>query len=348
MALRQLTPGVELDAPVGPLRIRLDAPAGVRLELRDEQGASLQPSHRMSATEVIVVPTGRTLLIGAVVSGHPFPPDTLVGMTIAAAAGTGDEVVRPRADVGGRSFAPLVRYTPGSIPKLNDAFETRGENDRLEPFIPRTWHRVGNYAYHTHHDDFSQARVGWSLVLDGSASMLISTPRPQVGALLEVLVGVLGAAMGSAPASAMVADYPDPRDVKALLAVETPDWDVILGDDPSPWARVLPSLERATAGLDDEGLAVLVVDGMPVDLAEVEQWVITTRRRLLVVTLGRSRFEYAVAFRPTQAWDDELQALATLAAQPSVTVASVSGLAGVTERAVEFADALFPVGGGVR
>lgn len=344
MAVRQLVPGSSVAGPDGPLRVRLDAPPGVRLEFRDAvTNAPVEPAHRASATEAILMPMGRSLLVGGVptLAGQPFQPGTLVGITVMPAAGDGDHLVRPRADVGGRTFAGLIRVNPGSPVTLEDALEARVVDD-LKPFVARSWHRTGNYGYHAHHDATAGERGPWAFVVDGSASMLLPSRRAALVGVMECLVGVAGTARGSAPVAAVVCSFPDPRAFTDALETDAVDWSAALGKQPSPWNRVTPGLDLALAGTRKEGLAVLLLAGPPVDLDDLCAWPGRAGHRLLVVVLGRSRNEYLPSRRPNHAWDDELGCLEVLSRVDGVTLVSVSDASAVPERAVEFADALFP------
>ncbi len=346
MAVRQLTPGASIPAPAGPLRVRLDSPPGVQLELRDESGAQIVPTHRVSPVEAIIMPGTKPTLIGAVGSGQPFPPATLAGVTVSGVSPGGDLFVRPQADIGGRSFAALVRLTEAPKPQLRDALEVPREVQ--EPFLPRAWHRVGSYAYHAHHDDFSEARVPWALVVDASAGMMLASRRHQVGALLECVIGIVGSAMGSAPAAFLTCASPNPRDIRSGINSEALDWQAVLGDRPSPWSRVMPAVEQAVRGMRNDGILVLVTNGVPVDVEQLETWSTHTHRRLILIMLGRSHFECVRSLRPVAEWDDELSAIGPLAAQPRTTVVSIGALALVPDSAVDLADAMFPIVGAPR
>lgn len=343
MAVRQLTPGSSLDVPVGALRVRLDAPPGVRIEVRGPDNRPMEPAHRSSSTEAILLPMGAPTLVGAIPAtpGQPFPPGSLVGVTVSAASGVGDEYVRPCADVGGRAFAGLVRVTPGNPPTLSDALEIRRRSD-VKPFNPRQWHRLGAYAYHAHHEDGNSSRGSWTLVVDASASMLLPERQSAIGELLEALVGITGTARGSAPTAALLCTYPEPTDFAPALEADSVDWARVLGVQPSPWSRVTPCLERAASALDYQGLVVLLTDGPPVDLADVEAWQAASGCELLFIALGRSPREVLPASRPTQTWDNDLGALDPLGSRNGVAVVTICNPAGAIGSAVLLADAMIP------
>jgi hypothetical protein len=345
MAVRQLAPGASVPAPAGALRVRLDGPQGVQLEIRDEAGGHVTPTHQVSSTEAIIIPGERPRIIGAVSAGQPIPPGSLAGLTISGVS-AGDQYVRPQVDIGGRTFAALVRLTETPNPRLSDALEVPLEAH--DPFVPRPWHRVGSYAYHAHHDDFSEARVPWAIVVDASAGMLLQSRRAEVGTLIECLIGILGSAMGSAPTGVLTCSSPVPREIKTSVDAEPVDWRVALGDDPSPWSRVTPAVEAAAGGLRNDGLLVLVTNGVPVDLEQLQTWSSKTGRRLIMILLGRSPYECIRALTPVAPWDDELSALGPLAAHPRVTLVSVGSLVAVPGSAVDLADAMFPLARGIR
>jgi len=294
----------------------------------------------MSPTEAIVVPTGRALLIGGVppITGQPFPPGTLVGATIVAAAGSGDELVRPRVDVGGRAFAGLVRVDPGNPPQISDALEIRVE-EAVKPLVNRPWYQVGSYGYHAHHDGGRQRRGPWSLALDATSSLLSQTRRAEVSALLEAVIGIMVTARGTAPARATLCSFPDPVDFTEALDADNVDWNAILDRQPSPWRRLAGGLKRASDAVGADGVVVCVSDGLPADLSELER--ADAGAQLILVVLGTGPKDYLPSRRPTQAWRNELAPLDAMERR-GVIVVSIDDLAGVADNAIALADALVP------
>ncbi len=348
MTIRHVTPGASLPAPAGALRIRLDGPPGARLELRAAE-REIAPQVRTSDVEVVLVPTGRDVVLTAVaLDGKPFPPGFLVGVTITTPSGTApggaDAVVKLPVDAGGRAGIGLVRVS-GALPAamIHDLVDT-AEALGAAP-APRPWHRAGAYAWHAHHDGPASPRHRWAVVIDMSAAMLVGRPRAAVGTLVEHLVGIGVAAQGSAPECVVACDFPVVRDIGAGLDRDTPDWSTLLGDRPSPWSRITAGVRAAAEAVGDDGVVVLLTDGVPVDVADLAGWFTGATTGLAHVALGRSRYEIRPDHRPTRWWDDELDALAPLDVSGRGRVLGIGDLGAVPAAAVDLADALFATSG---
>ncbi|OFE16157.1 hypothetical protein BA895_19910 [Humibacillus sp. DSM 29435] len=330
----------------GPLRIHLDAGPGAEITLQDENGAPVAPDGRQ-LNEIFILPKPYDLVVGVRHVGGPFAPDARVGLTISHPAdGPGDAVVRVPESVGGRHTVSLVRI------------EMRGATlmlaDAIGPFDPgitppreltaRDWHSVGRFAYHAHHDGGNAKRGPWALVIDGSASMLVANQRGEVGPLLELVFGIVSAARGGGPHAVLLTQAGRPRDLTSQLDLAEVAWPSVLGDQPSPWSRALPSVRQAAELVGAGGEVVVVVDGVPADALALVEWATSPdcTVSLRIVGRGRSAYEGVASQRPKEWWDEEFAALVPLASGPDHRLVTVSDLASAVDAAAEVADALYP------
>jgi len=361
MAIRYLTQGSAERAPLGAVRIRLSASSGAELELRDEAGERVAPQFQPLPTSLVIVPAGRTLTVGTrPVGAEAFGSAIAIGATFDTPSGIGDEIVLRPVDVGGRSWVPLAKIS-GQPPRIESAYAgpatitnhlgqsgTGGEATTVQggaasgmPLTPREWHRTGSYAYHRHHDVAIDGDP-WALVLDSSAALLAQDRRAGVVGLIHLLVGVMAAATSSGPTAVVKCAFPQPAEVSSLLDAEAPAWNDVLGELPSPWARVGGGIELAADATRWRGTLVLASAGVPVDVEGLVPLLTRLDGRLIVVALGESPWEVSTAARPSEWWRNELSGFEGLAQDPKVTIVSVGDLAAVADQADAIASALYP------
>lgn len=373
MAITQIDLGGSAPAPIGPLKVRLDASADVALTLTDVQSlVDVQPAGVVSAREVLFVPQGQEVLVKARrKDGRTFDPGDMVGVTVSSPSlASPGIVVRVPVDAGGRAEITLLRIS-GSIPRvtLSDPLQTypghavvgpsggpdttggSGQVPVAAPTPPalsplkvsgQAWHSTGAYGYHAHH---SASQSGaWALLVDSGASMLVGRPRAEVGRLIEVVYGIAMAARGGGPHTVGLCRDSRVADFSVALDVAVPDWESILAVTPAPWSRLLPSLRQASATVGSQGLVVAIVDGEPVDTEETVAWLASTPAapRTCVVGLGRSRFDIEESGRTLNWWEDDMNVLGGLAEISPHRLLTIQNLSGVTQAAESLADALFP------
>lgn len=327
MAVIQLTGG-SVAAPEGALNIRLSRAQGVELILLDAEGEIVAPNFQVTPAEVVIVPSGPFTVSARTTNGAPFASGVRMGVTIKSAAGSGDEVVRPPAEVGGRQAVSLVEVVGGEIVDL------LGEASRAE----QGWMQRGNYAYHVNHRQGTGRTTRWACVLDGSAMSHHETDAEGYRGFLELVLGVASTAFGGQPEAWVVASRPM-RDITSALAGDEIDWSGAV-HDPAPWPGFLPAVQQVSSRLPKDAAVVLVVDGVPVDYREVRELLAEAGQECIVVALGRSRRGARPEDRPSQFWEEELAAL-----DDFERVVSVASLAGLQEQASQLADAMFPGGG---
>lgn len=325
MAVIQLTGG-SVECPAGAITIRLSRTDGLDLVLLGADGQEVEPNFRVTHTEVVIVPSQPVTVTARTRNGLPMGSGTRLGVSVKAADGSGDEVVRPASEVGGRQSVSLVEIAGGEIADL------MGQATRIE----QGWMQRGNYAYHVNHRQTDGRTTQWACVLDASASVHHSSHPEAYQAFLELILGIAATAYGRAPSHWVLSTSP-PTDVTSALEGEEIDWDAALSHQPAPWPSLLASVEQATKGFDEDGAVVLVVDGVPVDYREVLAHV--GARECVVVALGRSRFGARPEDRASQFWEEELEAL-----DGFPRVVSVASLADIGENAHQIADAMYPGG----
>ena len=351
MAIIQLTDGGSVESPrPGPLRVTANTGCSVRLELRDPEDRVVPAAGRPRADEILIGPgVGELLVTVEPVSGLPFPPGATLGLTLAhPAAGPDEKVVRVPVDVTGRLRVPLVRIvTDGGRAVLRDAFRSEGRHEGARPLVARPWHQPGTYGFHTVVPGGGPEPGPWALVVDGSPSCLATHRRAALSAVLETLFGIAAAARGGGPHAVLRTRAGAALDITEALDDDAPDWTTLFGDRPSPWSRMTPALEEAVAVAGDTATIVLVTDGVPVDAEEVVDWALHAQATLHLVALGRSRREARPDIRPTQWWDEELQALEPLADAGHVLVGIGEGET-AREHASDIAAAIYGAPVGVR
>lgn len=329
----QLGPGGSAQAPTGAVSIKLSSTVPAQLVLMTPSGEVVEPQFRVSPSEAVVV-AGEALVVTARPTlNQPFASGTRIGVSFRNPGGAGSEIVRPAVEVGGQQSVTLVRI--GADGLITDALED-GRRMEGEGLWARPWMKPGAYAYHVNHHQSAAMEEEWSLVLDGSATMLAARRREGLGRFLETLIGVVSTALGSGPRAVLVSTDPA-RDAVAALDADAIDWAAAIGEDPAPWPSVTSAVRRSS------GAVVVVLDGVPVDYRELTAWARESGRRMIVVAVGRSRHGLEQSDRPAQFWDEELAALSGLAELDRVTVVSTVDLGSVVEHAPQFADALFPV-----
>lgn len=327
MAVIQLTGGA-VSAPGGALNIRLSRTDGLELVLFGEDGTELAPNFRVTRTEAVIVPAGPITVSARTTTGQPFASGTRLGVTVKSAAGTGDEIVRPAVEVGGRQAVTLVDVVGGEVVDL------MGQASRIE----LGWMQRGNYAYHVNHKQPTGRTTRWACVLDGSATAHHTTNPDAYRQLVELVLGIAATAHGTAPEAWLVATSPA-TDVTAALDGDEIDWEAALSHPPAPWPSLQQAVGIASERLPEGASVVLVVDGVPVDYREVLEIVRSRGQECIVVALGRSRFGARPEDRAEQFWDEELEAL-----EDFDRVVGIATLAGLAEQASQVADAMFPGG----
>ncbi|NLE97504.1 MAG: hypothetical protein GX596_05885 [Propionibacterium sp.] len=327
MALIQLAGGT-VRAPDGALNIRLSQATGLELVLVGPDGAELAPNFQVTRTEVVVVPTGPITVTARSTTGGPFPSGARLGVTLKSAAGTGDEVVRPAADVGGRQAVSLVEIVGGEIADL------MGQTSTVE----LAWMQRGNYAFHVNHKQSSGRTTRWACVLDGSATAHHAVGPDAYQQLIELVLGVASTAYGGPPEQWLVATSP-PTEITATLDGEQIDWERALAHPPAPWPSLQESVRDVGRRLPEGSAVVLIDDGVPVDYREVLEIVRERELECIVVALGRSERGARPEDRAAQFWDEEFAAL-----EGFDRVVGIATLAGLAEGASRIADAMFPGG----
>ncbi|MBK6872299.1 MAG: hypothetical protein IPJ14_17610 [Kineosporiaceae bacterium] len=350
MAIAQLTDGgIVPPSRPGPLHISATGPATVRIDLVSATGEPVPPAQRVSDGAFIVQPSsiapGSDLtVVASPILGGPFPPGSMVGLTITHPSMPLDDLVlREPVDASGRSTVQLVTLSvaTGSL-VLRDAFRHRVDRPTVQ-LAARSWHETGGYAYHAAHAKAASPTGPWAMVIDGSATMLAPDRRTEVGRLIEVVFGIAAAARDGAPKAVLRTRLGRADDITARLDTEQVDWVTGLGDRPSPWAAVLPAVKQAASAIDHNGLVVVVVDGVPLDAVELVAWAWAAPASLTlqITGIGRSPFEASATHRPMYWWDNEFEALAALPTMGRHTLVTVSTEAGAAAVAKEIAMGMF-------
>lgn len=213
---------------------------------------------------------------------------------------------------------------------------------RAAPLVHREWHRDGNYGFHDKRDGLVTGQGVWSMVIAGSASLLLAGRRPALGRLIALTFGTNAAARGGGPTAVLLTGGGPLRDLASALDTESVDWQDILGDSPAPWSAVLSAVQRAAQEVGTGGVITVVCDGVPVDQAALTVWTDQHPEvEIKVVACGRSRHEANPAQRPTASWDEELSAMDDFGG----VVVGVREVGMDHEYAANFARALYPVSG---
>lgn len=325
MAVIQLSGGA-VEAPEGALNIRLSQTNGVELVLLDDYGTAVAPNFQVTRAEVVIVPSGPLAVAVQSTNGAPFPSGTRIGVTVKAASGQGDEVVRAPSEVGGRQAATLIEIRSGQVVDLG------GQATAVE----KGWMQRGNYAYHVNHKQGGTRTTKWAAVLDGSAMAHHGANVESFRSFLELVLGIAGTGFGEEPEAWFVATRPV-RDVTSALDGDEIDWSSVIGEQPAPWPSLGDAVDAALRKLPDDGALVLISDGAFVDHREVRQRL--EGRDSIVVAIGRSRFGARPEDRPEHFWEETLEALASFP-----RVVSVASLANIADGAPDVADAMFPGG----
>lgn len=316
----------------GPLLISATSASGARLELQKADGEIVPPSQRLTDDSFILQPSAVTIMgevtvVATRVGGGPFTSGTKLGVTVTHPSRPVDDmVVLNPVDASGRSSARLVRLSAnsGSL-LLHDAFNAAIERG-ARSIQQRSWHERGRYAFHASHANGLETAGQWSMVVDGSATLLAPSRRAAIGELLETVYGVMVADRDGGPNSVRVTKLGASVDIQEALDGDELDWASILGDRPSPWSAVLPAIKEAAADIDHQGVIALVVDGVPTDALELVAWVDQAPAGLTVriVGVGRSRFEALAQARPNHWWDEEFAALEPIAHTGRHTLVTLS------------------------
>lgn len=323
MAMIQLTGG-PIACPDGALELQLTTRSGAELALVDALGNPVEPAFRATRSQVVVLPGQPVIVIARPIEGNAFVEGTRIGVTVKAASGSGDEVVRPPVDAGGRTAISLVEIADGQITDLV------GQTSLTE----LAWMQRGSQAFHTNHAQRAGHATKWACVLDGSAMSQHTADENAYRQFLELVLGTAATAYGCAPSAWWVATQP-PRDVTASLEHDEIAWEQALSHAPAPWPNVGEAVEAACAGLPNDAPLLIICDGVFVDYREVRDAI--AGRESIVVALGRSKYGVRVEDRPTQFWEEELDAF-----DGFHRVVSLASLTGLSEAGPALADALFP------
>ena len=323
MAMIQLTGG-PVACPDGALELQLTTQRGVELALADALGNPVEPAFRATPSQVVVLPGQSLIVIARPAEGRAFIEGTRIGVTVKAASGSGDEVVRPPVDAGGRTAISLVEIADGRIADLV------GQTAATE----LAWMQRGNQAFHAHHSQRAGRATKWACVLDGSAMSQHTADEDAYRQFIELVLGTAATAYGGAPSAWWVATQP-PRDVTATLEHDEIAWEQALNHAPAPWPNMGQAVEAACAGLPDDAPLLIICDGVFVDYREVRDAV--AERECIVVALGRSKYGARAEDRPTQFWEEELDGL-----DGFPRVVSLASLTELNEAGSALADAMFP------
>lgn len=325
MAMMQLTGG-PIACPEGALELRLTHQQGVELELVGAEGFPIEPTFRATPTQVVIVPEHPVSVVARAADGRPFAEGTRIGITVKAASGSGNEVVRPPVEAGGRLTLPLVEIADGQISDLV------GQSASVE----LAWMQRGNQAFHTNHSQRAIRSTKWACVVDGSAIPQQAADPVAYRSFLELVLGIASTAHGGAPESWMVATRP-PREIAPTLTGDAIAWEQALGHDPAPWPSFGDAVDAACAKIPDDAPLLLISDGVFVDYREVRAAL--PGRQCTVVALGTSKYGVRPQDKPSQFWEEELAAF-----EGFDRVASLASLEGLADVGPALADAMFPKG----
>ncbi|TWE09230.1 hypothetical protein [Rudaeicoccus suwonensis] len=347
MPVTQLTDEGEIVLPGG--RVKLDLVSSFDAELlltRLDDGSVVQPFARISGASMVLDMTALpadALVAGLGLVARPRGGRALVDgdtadLTIRAVAST-DDALRRQA----RAFAAQQTIMLAVIAQDDTRVVLRGGSGaqrRADPMEARGWHDAGRRAFYGVIQPGAVTPFRWSMVIDGSASMLTSR-RSSVRPLLETLVALFAAGSGGRPERILVTGA-STRDVWPFLDQDDVSWDEVLGDVPAPWARLSDAVGAVSQDLTPADRVLLVCDGVPADALDLVSWSATAEvPQLNVVALGRSHHEIDDTARPTSWWDEELAALEPIGSSPLHRLVSVADPAAIDTSGTRLAASLF-------
>ncbi len=343
MAITHIDNGGLVTVVAGPLVVSLTPTTGLTLYARESGSHQTVQLAQRSATELFyipgpAIPAQPIQIVVRPTNGGTFPSGTEVGLRLAPPNGAGDITMRPPVDLSGRGESALVSLAlrEGAI----EIVDLMGEQERNLP----DWQRAGAEAYHAHHSDLAPIPGPWSWVIDNSVSFTQKANTGDVQPLMEHLYGIVASAQGQPATKILCTQLHSARDeTQALDVAGTIDWVSMLGKLPSPVAQVTAAVEAAASNLDRGGLVLLLCDGVPADYEALLEFARQTDRRILMVALGRSRFEPHGGFAAAQPWEEELDALTPLSLMAAHRLVGVRDPSGTAGFAPQLADALYPV-----
>lgn len=330
-----------------PLRVILTGvktDAGVTLQALDQAGNEAA-SHRLSAIEMILTPQPRRLrLVATPSTSRTFAPGTHVGLSLRTEGTSAEpeQIIVSQSDVGAlssREIAVLEFAVAKSVITVTGGGSGGPGTPSGRGYVPveglgvndQEWLQAGRYAFRhaAGSDAVQQSPSSWGLVLDGSASMAALHAAGQLDDLLVLTAGVMVEWTGRA-ADAVALTGPrkfvevpsarqDPRNLSAFAFTDR---------EPALYAELAPAIQWVAGRLADDGVVVVVTDGVPADVDAIARLMeVNPRLVQALVTIGRSTHSLP-ADVPQQWWEEELSALDPLACLPNVRIVALGRGAG--------------------
>ncbi len=322
MNLVELGPGQQARLPRVPLRVRVTSTSNTHAALQaiGGQGAA----QRISDREVVVLPKpGQVQLSVSPAAGGSFRPGDLVGLSIRTEGGEpAHQVEIAQSSVEAMASARLGVLDLGAEVVLTSTGPQRAPE----------WLASGISALRRSGvpEADRATPAPWALVVDGSASMLSLQRTGQLADLLRLVCGVMYGWTNRLPDVALRTTPGTDLDLTPLLASPDPDLAELVAGAPAAWSRLAPCIARATRVAP---IVVVLTDGVPVDVADLRARQRRTKGRLLMVTLGSSRFSATAGDEPdggtalgtahAPGWAEELAPLAAIDELPNGTVVAL-------------------------
>lgn len=296
------------------LELVVTAPNGSPVKARKHPG---QPAYIVSLRDL--TPEAELSVRVVPADGQAFPEGCAIRATVTEPnLSQHDAVVRNPVNASGYYEVHLL-----GLASHADGVHVFDRWTSAEPTPQWAWLEPGRLSARTCRGERLPHRGKWSLVVDGSASMLDMRRRTFVGDLLSTTLSALVELTGRGPNDAMLC-LRHTRSFSAQLTHDTVDWTETLGDQPGPWARVGHGVSATINDLNAEGHVVVVIDSIPVDCLELTQLVQDHPRTFFtIVAIGQSPL-CVDGYQPAGPWDDELAPLRTLAAASNSRVLAVA------------------------
>lgn len=373
MAIKELDPGERHTTGLFPWRVQLTGnAAGAVLRAVDQAGHESDTTVRLRSTEIVVMPEPRRLrLVAQPSDGGVFAPGTSIGVTLLTegAMSSADQVLVSSVDVGALPSYEIATLefatdrTVVSVPSgrrtapvdVAEAVVTGGSGSGPRQLPPEAidevahpWIQPGRYALRDAEQRGAvvDAPDGWSLVVDGSASMLELHQSGELERLVETASGVMIQWTGrwaSASVAAGVTRTSRPAARHNPVELLTAAFE---GTEPASGVALAAAIRDASTPLPPGGAVLVVTDGVPGDVEQITALVAEKPGlRVFVVVVGKSRFGVHSDRQGFDWWRDELFGYTQLAKAPNAVVVSLApGADGAvplgSDRAAELASAL--------
>lgn len=309
MSLIEVRPGQTVRLPRQPLRVCVTSSTrtAARLDILGAAGTA----QRISDREAVVLPRpGSVLLTVSPTAATTFGDDDLVGLSIRVEGGADSRQVE------------VAQTALAAMPSARLAVLEIGEEIELAATGPQrapAWLAPGIAALRrcgvAERD--RAAPSPWSLVIDGSASMLARRADDRLTDDLRLVCGVLYGWTNHLPERALRTTAVADVDLSQLVGQPDPDLSAVTAAAPAPWSRLWPTMQ---AGFAAAPLVLALTDGVPVDIDAITAGMRQVKGRLLLVTTGISR----VGVEPlVHSWQEELEPLTSLDRLPNVVCVAV-------------------------